>query len=143
MELFQYYDEDGTRKRIDSGMVNSYIKNIVGQDFTAKDIRTWSGTVYALEAFREILSTINTQNHKKTIVDVIDKVANHLGNTRSVCKKYYIHPTIFDLYEKDELQKYLAKISTKNNLRKDSENKRKAGLNRQEKVLMSILKKNV
>lgn len=140
-ELFQYYDEEGNHKGIDSGMVNSYIKNIAGQDFTAKDFRTWSGTVHALEAFIEVVADENKQDLKKNVVEVIDKVAAHLGNTRAVCKKYYIHPVIFDLYEKDSLQKYLAKLITKNQAKKPSVNKRNVGLNREEKLLMSILKK--
>lgn len=141
MELFQYYDEEGKHKGIDSGMVNSYIKNITGQDFTAKDFRTWSGTVHALEAFREVESVEDKQDVKKNIIEVIDKVAAHLGNTRAVCKKYYIHPVIFDLYEKDALQKYLAKLTVKSPPRRAAVNKSNVGLNREEKLLMSILKK--
>lgn len=141
MELFQYYDEDGNHKGIDSGMVNNYIKAITGQDFTAKDFRTWSGTVHALEAFNEVLADENKQEVKKNIIEVIDKVAAHLGNTRTVCKKYYIHPVIFDLYEKESLQKYLTKIATKKPVAKTQADKNKTGLNREEKLLMSILKK--
>lgn len=154
-ELFQYYDEDGNHRSIDSGMVNDYIKNIAEQDFTAKDFRTWSGTVHALEAFVEMVSDENKKDPKKNVIEVIDKVSAHLGNTRAVCKKYYIHPVVFDLYEKDSLQKYLLKFAGKNKNVKKSLNKSNQGLGRQglgrqglgrqglsreEKLLMSILK---
>jgi DNA topoisomerase-1 len=105
-ELFQYIDEDGNYKCIDSGMVNEYIKEISGEDFSAKDFRTWAGTVQALIAFKSHSYPETESGIKKNIVSVLDTVAAHLGNTRSVCKKYYVHPTILTLYEERLLHKY-------------------------------------
>jgi DNA topoisomerase-1 len=106
-ELFQYYDAGGTRKSIDSGQVNNYIKEISGARFTAKDFRTWTGTLYALQAF-VTLGTANTITEtKKNIVAALDMVAKQLGNTRTVCKKYYVHPALLDMYSDQTLAKYI------------------------------------
>ncbi|MGK7397093.1 MAG: DNA topoisomerase IB [Candidatus Cyclobacteriaceae bacterium M3_2C_046] len=98
-ELFQFYDELGKKHKIDSGMVNQYIYDVSGHEFTSKDFRTWSGTVYAFEALRE-LGDFHTQKEKnKKQIKAIDMVAKRLGNSRSISKKYYIHPGIFHAYE--------------------------------------------
>src|SRR6185503_20550043 len=91
-ELFQYIDESGNRQSIDSGMVNDYIRSLTGEYFTAKDFRTWCGTVAALEAIIE--NGLPEGNSKKKVVAVLDKVSEQLGNTRTVCKKYYVHPSL-------------------------------------------------
>ena len=107
-ELFQYYDEHGARRPIDSGMVNSYIKTISSGDFTAKDFRTWAGSLHALNAFRQ-LGCCDTENEtKKRVVEAVDTVARYLGNTRSICRKYYIHPALIEAYSDRSLEKYLA-----------------------------------
>lgn len=134
-ELFQYYADDGSHKKIDSGMVNSYLKSITGQDFTAKDFRTWVGTVEAVAALNEIHCGEANTDIKKNIIDVIDKVATCLGNTRAVCKKYYVHPLVIDLYEKNNLSVYLEMIS------RGKTNAKEGGLSEVEKLLMLILKK--
>jgi DNA topoisomerase I len=108
-ELFQYYDENGERRSIDSGMVNDYIKRISGENFTTKDFRTWTGTANAISVLREIGFCETESESKKKIVEALDIVAKRLGNTRSVCKKYYVHPRIFDLYCSKELEKYCEK----------------------------------
>ncbi|MDD4778347.1 MAG: DNA topoisomerase IB [Fermentimonas sp.] len=105
-ELFQYYDEEGMRQTIDSGMVNEYIKSISGEDFTSKDFRTWAGTVNAFLAFKELGFGKTETEKKKFIAEAIDLVASQLGNTRAVCKKYYVHPDIITSYEKGTLQEY-------------------------------------
>lgn len=105
-ELFQYYDDAGNRRPIDSGMVNSYIKKISGTDFSAKDFRTWSGTLHAFKAFKELGAFETETEKKKKIVEALDIVAARLGNTRTVCKKYYVHPAIISSYEKNALSKY-------------------------------------
>ena len=105
-ELFQYYDEQGNHKSIDSGMVNQYLKEITGEDFTAKDFRTWSGTVHALQALKEIGPAKNKTALNKNIVAALDRVAEHLGNTRIVCRKYYVHPAVISLYEKNAIGQY-------------------------------------
>lgn len=134
-ELFQYYDDQGNHKSIDSGMVNQYLKNITGQDFTAKDFRTWSGTLHALMAFKQFGCARTKAETKKNILAALDLVAGHLGNTRTVCKKYYVHPLVITLYESSGLEKYLQQVSSleKNNGMK--------GLTIDEKVMMHILGK--
>jgi DNA topoisomerase-1 len=88
-ELFAYYNESGNISSVDSGMVNNYIKTISGGDFTAKDFRTWAGTVQALLALKELGDFSSESEMNKKIVAAIDLVARQLGNTRAVCKKYY------------------------------------------------------
>lgn len=105
-ELFQYYDNDGKRHTIGSGDINNYLKNITGEDFTAKDFRAWAGSLNALCAFRDIGEYNNITDCKRKIVNVLDSVAEKLGNTRSVCKKYYVHPTVIASYEKGTIWKY-------------------------------------
>lgn len=132
-DVFQYYDENGKKRRIDSGMVNNYIKQISGGCFTAKDFRTWSGTLHALEAFRQ-LGPATTQNAiKKNIVTALDMVAERLGNTRTVCKKYYVHPLVIDHYTNNTLEKYLSKRSR-------SQECNDVQLNESEQLMMKLLK---
>jgi DNA topoisomerase-1 len=131
-ELFQYLDDEGERKAIDSGMINAYIKQISGGNFTAKDFRTWAGSLHALTAFKEIGTAEKTTEIKKNMVQALDVVAKQLGNTRTVCKKYYVHPSILDHYSNNTLGKYLDKIDKINCT--DS-----VDLNSEEQVLMKIL----
>ena len=105
-ELFQYYDDAGNRRPIDSGMVNNYIKKISGTDFSAKDFRTWSGTLHAFKAFKELGTFETDTEKKKKIATALDMVAGQLGNTRTVCKKYYVHPVIISLYEQNAFTKF-------------------------------------
>ncbi|MEP7236611.1 MAG: DNA topoisomerase IB [Ferruginibacter sp.] len=109
-ELFQYYDDAGNRHPIDSGMVNNYIKKISGTDFSAKDFRTWSGTLHAFKAFKELGSFETDAEKKKKIVTALDMVAGQMGNTRTVCKKYYVHPAIISLYEEKAFIKFEDKL---------------------------------
>jgi DNA topoisomerase-1 len=136
-ELFQYYAEDGTRHGIDSGMVNHYIHEIAGTDFTAKDFRTWAGSLHALQALRAIGEFANITEAKKNILSVLDTVSGKLGNTRSVCKKYYIHPGLLQLYEENKLIKYLQELDAA-----ESQSAAAAGgaLSTEEEVLMKILR---
>lgn len=135
-ELFQYYDENGERQAIDSGMVNEYIKELSGADFTAKDFRTWAGTVNAFLAFKEAGIAETDTAVKKNIVEALDKVALQLGNTRTVCKKYYVHPLIISLYESKGIQKYFDQLD------EISVNDNKADLTQDEKMIMIILENN-
>jgi DNA topoisomerase-1 len=93
-ELFQYLDEDGGRHSIGSGDVNDYLREIAAEDFTAKDFRTWAGTVLAFVAFGEL--KLADAPGPKHVVQVVDAVAGVLGNTRAVCRKSYIHPGVID-----------------------------------------------
>ena len=97
-DLFQYVDEDGARCDVTSGDVNAYLKEITGEEFTAKDFRTWSGTVLALTALRELERAESETKAKKNVVKAIEAVAGVLGNTRAVCRKSYIHPAVVDSY---------------------------------------------
>jgi DNA topoisomerase-1 len=97
-ELFQYVDDAGARQTIDSADVNAYLRAISGEDFTAKDFRTWAGTVLAAKALAEVAAFKSTAEAKRNIVRAIESVAKRLGNTKAVCRKCYIHPAILDAY---------------------------------------------
>ena len=97
-ELFQYLDEDGARQTVGSGDVNDYLREVSGQEFTAKDFRTWSGTLLAVTALREVGPMDTDREAKAAIVQAVDRVAEQLNNTRAVCRKYYIHPTVLESY---------------------------------------------
>lgn len=133
-ELFQYIDDEGNRHTVDSGMVNDYIKEISGEDFTAKDFRTWSGTVSALIAFKEIGYAETHTEYKKKVKEALEIVASHLGNTSTVCRKYYVHPLVINLYENNTIKKYL------DELEEIEENDGKADLTHEEKLVLKILK---
>jgi DNA topoisomerase-1 len=132
-ELFQYIDEEGNRHTVDSGMVNDYIKEISGENFTAKDFRTWSGTVSALIAFKEIGYAETHTEYKKKVKEALEIVASHLGNTSTVCRKYYVHPLVINLYENNTIKKYL------DELEEIEENDGKADLTHEEKLVLKIL----
>ncbi|HEY2720499.1 MAG TPA: DNA topoisomerase IB, partial [Chitinophagaceae bacterium] len=119
-ELFQYYNDAGEKKAIDSGMVNEYLKKICSDNFTTKDFRTWMGTVHAIEAFKQASSVEKKVDTKNKIVEVLDKVAEKLGNTRAVCKKYYVHPAILAMYADNSLQNFFS-TTKKNNEERFSE----------------------
>jgi DNA topoisomerase-1 len=133
-ELFQYFDEEGERHSIDSGMVNRYIKEASGGDFSAKDFRTWAGTLHILQTFCSMDTPDLQTECKKNILAALDEVSHKLGNTRTVCKKYYVHPGIIRLYEERSLDKYLKELDT---IEKDDN---LSGLTSEERVLMKILK---
>ena len=133
-ELFQYHDKDGNHKSIDSGVVNKYVKDAMGGDFSAKDFRTWAGTLNIIRAFQAIGISETDSDRKKNIISALDEVSKKLGNTRTVCKKYYVHPGIIKLYEEKQLSKYL------NELDRIEAPDDLTGLTGEEKVLMKILK---
>jgi len=97
-ELFQYLDEQGTRRSVDSADVNAYLKEISGEEFTAKDFRTWAGTVLAARALQEFQTFDSQAQAKRNVVQAIEAVAKRLGNTKAVCRKCYVHPRVIDLY---------------------------------------------
>ncbi|MDB5792612.1 MAG: topoisomerase [Massilia sp.] len=97
-ELFQYIDEDGETHSVDSSDVNDYLRSITGEDYTAKDFRTWSGTVLAALALQEFEKFDSETQAKKNVVRAIESVAEKLGNTPSVCRKCYVHPAVLDAY---------------------------------------------
>jgi DNA topoisomerase-1 len=97
-ELFQYYDADGKRVDVTSGDVNEYLREISGEDFTAKDFRTWAGTVAASMALQEFLEVDDEAGRKKAVVRAIEEVAEQLGNTPTVCRACYVHPEVVERY---------------------------------------------
>jgi DNA topoisomerase I len=97
-ELFQYIDDEGNVRDIDSGDVNDYLREISGQEFTAKDFRTWAGTVLAAMALQELGQFETKGQAKKNIVQAVERVAKRLGNTPAICRKCYVHPAILDAY---------------------------------------------
>jgi DNA topoisomerase-1 len=136
-ELFQYYDQEGNRHPIDSGMVNKYIKEATGGDFSAKDFRTWAGTLNTLRVFCSIGQAAGVTDCKKNVLTALDEVSKKLGNTRTVCKKYYVHPGIIRLYEENSLDKYLNELDT---IEKEDH---LSGLASEVRLLMKILEQLV
>jgi len=133
-DLFQYYTDGKEHRGIDSGKINNYIKEITQNDFTAKDFRTWGGTLEALRQFAKCSVDVNVElNTKKTVVNVLDCVAKKLGNTRAVCKSSYVYPLLITAYENNELEKYMKKMNNHKTVGK-------LGLEHDEKVLLSFLK---
>ncbi|MDE3250434.1 MAG: DNA topoisomerase IB [Bacteroidota bacterium] len=132
-ELFQFIDEAGERKPIDSGMVNDYIRTASGIDCSAKDFRTWAGSLHALQALRSLGEAITVTEKKKNVVAALTAVSEKLGNTRTVCKKYYVHPRLIELYEEGNLRQYQRELD------KAEDNEGNNGLTAEEKVLMKIL----
>ncbi|RZI44646.1 DNA topoisomerase IB [Herbaspirillum sp. HC18] len=97
-ELFQYADDDGQQRAVDSSEVNDYLRDITGEDYTAKDFRTWSGTVLAAMALQEYERFDSEAQAKKNVVRAIESVAERLGNTPSICRKCYVHPAVIESY---------------------------------------------
>jgi DNA topoisomerase-1 len=97
-ELFKYLDDDGKRQEVDAEDVNKYMQGITGREVTAKDFRTWAGTMLVAEALRRMGPAKTKREAEKNIVAAVDTTAKRLGNTRSVCRKYYIHPVLIEAY---------------------------------------------
>lgn len=96
--LFTYLDDDGEPRTVDSADVNDYLREISGQDFTAKDFRTWAGTVLAAWALRELTEFDSQAQAKKNVVRAVEHVAERLGNTPAVSRNSYVHPSVIDAY---------------------------------------------
>jgi DNA topoisomerase-1 len=97
-ELFKYLDDDGKKQVVQAEDVNEYLQTVTGRDITAKDFRTWAGTMHVAEALRAIGPAATRREAEKNIVSAVDLTAKRLGNTRSVCRKYYIHPALLSAY---------------------------------------------
>jgi DNA topoisomerase I len=97
-DLFQYHDENGAVRDVTSTDVNQYLREITGGDFTAKDFRTWAGTVLAAMALREVKEFDTQAQAKKNITRAIERVAAQLGNTPAICKRCYVHPFVLNAY---------------------------------------------
>jgi DNA topoisomerase-1 len=103
LELFKYLDDDGRRQKVDSDDINEYLRHITGRDVTAKDFRTWAGTILAAVELSQFGVADSERQANKNVVRAIDDVARHLGNTRAVCRKYYVHPAIIEAYLRGEV----------------------------------------
>ena len=97
-DLFGYADEDGTVHDVTSEDVNGYIQDIAGDDFSAKDFRTWAGTILAAIALRECGDFTATRHAKRNVIHAIESVAKMFGNTPAICDRCYVHPAILDGY---------------------------------------------
>ncbi|XWO45528.1 DNA topoisomerase IB [[Pseudomonas] boreopolis] len=110
--LFQYRDDDGTLQPVDSGMVNDYLREATGEDFTAKDFRTWGGTLAALQrlARRPLPEPRSERALRQAQNEVVREVAQALGNTPAVCRKAYIDPCVFEAWREGALQSLAAGV---------------------------------
>jgi DNA topoisomerase-1 len=119
-ELFQYVDEDGKRHRITSEDVNNYLHEIAGEPFTAKDFRTWAGSVCALCALRLRRTPTSPRHAKHQIVEALGEVAQRLANTVAICRKCYVHPAVIEAYTMGKLPR-VSKACTRRGRKLDPE----------------------
>src|SRR5262249_28561175 len=117
-ELLQYVDEDGKAQDVTSTDVNDYLKEITGKDVTAKDFRTWAGTVLAAMALNELESFDSAAQAKRNLRSAIEKVAGKLGNTLTICRECYVHPEVLNSYMDGNLVREL-KSKAEYELRRD------------------------
>jgi DNA topoisomerase-1 len=136
-DLFQYVDDDGARQSVGSTDVNAYLRDISGEDFTAKDFRTWAGTVLAAWALSEFEKIDSATAARRNITAAVKRVASQLGNTPAVCRSSYIHPEILNSYLDGSLVAHL-KGEIKHRLSKDL-----AGLTSEEAAVLLLLLKRL
>jgi DNA topoisomerase-1 len=129
-ELFQYRDADGQPRPVDSADVNDYLRAATGQPFTAKDFRTWAGTLRALSRFRQACREA-AEPTKASLLAVLDQVAHELNNTRAVCRKFYVHPGLQEDYSTGRLRARLARLEA---------TRSRSGLSRDETILLRLLR---
>jgi DNA topoisomerase I len=127
-ELFQWIDEGGARQSIDSSDVNGYLREASGSDFSAKDFRTWAGTVLAVRALSELPLWDSAAQAKRNVVRCVEDVSKQLGNTKAVCRKSYIHPAVLDTYQQDRFA-----------LRRVKDGRRAGGLTAEEAGIVKLL----
>lgn len=135
--LFQYVDEDRTQQTIDSADVNDYLRSVAGDDFTAKDFRTWAGTVMAAAALAAIERATSESGRKKNVVRAIETVAARLGNTKAVCRKCYVHPAILEAYQDGTT------IELVRRARATTASHRSAQLSAEERAVVVLLKRRL
>jgi DNA topoisomerase-1 len=133
-ELFGYIDEDGTAVDIDSNDVNEYLHTITGEDITAKDFRTWGGTLYALDTLCSNGSCTNESERKAALQQAVRTAAGRLGNTPAVCRKYYIHSAVISAFEQGSLLSEIERCTA------EVQNRQEEGLSMQEQVLLHFLR---
>jgi DNA topoisomerase-1 len=135
-ELFQYLDSDGRRQSVDAGDINEYLRRITGRQVTAKDFRTWAGTTLAATALRDLGGFTSEKQAKAKIVNAIDQISKRLGNTRAVCRKYYVHPAVLEAYMEG-----VTIPPTPGDLRQLRTSGGKPGLRRDELAVIDLLRK--
>lgn len=131
-ELFKFYNENGEKQTIDSGMINDYIHEISGNQFSAKDFRTWSASKIFFETIYELGYTDIEKENKKNILKAFDAAAKGLGNTRTVCREYYVHPFIIESYANGDIVPFFEKV-------KPEIEKNYASLSSSERVMLKII----
>ena len=136
-ELFQYVDEEGERRDVTSADVNAYLREITGRDITAKDFRTWAGTVLAALALQEFESFDTEAKAKKNVREAIERVSGRLGNTPTICRKCYIHPEVLNSYLGGNLLEEI-KLEVEAELREDL-----AGLKPEEVAVLTLLQRRL
>lgn len=97
-ELFQYLDDDGAQQTVESTDINAYLRRVTGQEFTAKDFRTWAGTVVTASTLRELGGYASETQAKRNVVEAVKAASDKLGNTPTICRKCYVHPAVIDTY---------------------------------------------
>jgi DNA topoisomerase-1 len=130
-ELFQYVDDDGAVQTIGSADVNEYLKEIGGAEFTAKDFRTWAGSVLAAVELSRVSTPDTRTEAQRVVVRAVENVSRRLGNTRSVCRKCYIHPAVFDAFLDGSLGDTFGELPPAP----------PAGLSREEMALLQLLER--
>lgn len=133
--LFQYLDDDGERRQVTSTEVNDYLRRVSARDVTAKDFRTWTGTVLAALALAEYERADSQAAAKANIREAIENVAAHLGNTPAICRKCYVHPQIIDAYLSGDL-----KLELQGQI---ADNLKKPGLRPEERQVLRFLKRRL
>jgi DNA topoisomerase-1 len=133
-ELFQYLDAAGKRQSISSDDVNAYLRELTGRDITAKDFRTWGGTMLAAVELRAVGPAASRREADRNILRAVDAVAERLGNTRAVCRKYYVHPALIQAYLMGETVP-VAEAPSKKQVRR----RRAAALRRDEIAVLQFL----
>ena len=133
--LFQYLDDEGQRQKVTSTEVNAYLREISGRNVTAKDFRTWTGTVLAALALMEYEKCDSQAAAKRNIREAIELVASRLGNTPTICRKCYVHPQVIDAYLADEL-----KLELREEIEDDLQ---RSGLRPEERQVLEFLKKRL
>jgi DNA topoisomerase I len=132
--LFQYLDADGEVHELQSDDVNAYLQEVTGEDFTAKDFRTWAGTVLAAWSLDELGEYASDAQAKRQVVGAVESVARQLGNTPAICRKCYIHPEVLGAYLDGTLQKNLASSAER------TLSKGLAGLSSEEAAVLALLR---
>jgi DNA topoisomerase-1 len=136
-DLFQYLDDEGQPQNVESDDVNQYLREIAGEEFSAKDFRTWAGTVLAALALREFEAFDTKTQARKNVVRAIERVAERLGNTPTVCRKCYVHPEIIDAYLDGTM------LSTLKSLAEEEMSRSLADLRPEEAAVLGLLQQRL